>query len=54
MPFTYSIDLKLFLKTEAGMLKNGNALGTDELLLDSFVIIVSINDASLQLRIRLT
>ena len=36
------------------MFKNGNALVIDELSVDRFVIIVPINNASLQLRIRLT
>ena len=36
------------------MLKNVNALVIDELSLERFVIIVPINNASLQLRIRLT
>ena len=45
---------KLFLKTGAQIFKNGNALVIDELSLDRFVVVVPINNASLQLRIRLT
>jgi len=50
----WTTTLQLFLKTGAQMFKNGNALVIDELSVDRFVIIVPINNASLQLRIRLT